>query len=159
MLVTQACPLFIRKNLLHIGLVRVPSQVLLFWFHTSQYLLLRWACLQLVSARRETPSWPACPPCLSYQVDTLRHVISQTAGYNDALGGNTMYSPHGLNVSGGLNSSQMLFFFVFGCSIEQYIVLLRNRCRKKTNVASVVGSQSVCYSILGTRCHFVTWYE
>ncbi|KAI3372364.1 hypothetical protein L3Q82_022862, partial [Scortum barcoo] len=33
------------------------------------------------------------------QVDTLRHVISQTAGYNDALGGNTMYSPHGLNVS------------------------------------------------------------
>ncbi|TKS79053.1 Pre-B-cell leukemia transcription factor 3 Homeobox protein PBX3 [Collichthys lucidus] len=31
------------------------------------------------------------------QVDTLRHVISQTAGYNDALGGNTMYSPHGLN--------------------------------------------------------------
>lgn len=33
------------------------------------------------------------------QVDTLRHVISQTAGYNDALGGNPMYSPHGLNVS------------------------------------------------------------
>ncbi|KAM9393878.1 pre-B-cell leukemia transcription factor 3b isoform 6-T6 [Pholidichthys leucotaenia] len=33
------------------------------------------------------------------QVDTLRHVISQTAGYNDALRGNTMYSPHGLNVS------------------------------------------------------------
>lgn len=37
--------------------------------------------------------------CLSCQVDTLRHVISQTAGYNDALVGNTMYSPHGLNVS------------------------------------------------------------
>lgn len=35
------------------------------------------------------------------QVDTLRHVISQTAGYNDALGGNSMYSPHGLNVSNG----------------------------------------------------------
>ncbi|KAM4616208.1 pre-B-cell leukemia transcription factor 3b isoform 7-T7 [Polymixia lowei] len=34
-------------------------------------------------------------------VDTLRHVISQTAGYNDALGGNTMYSPHGLNANGG----------------------------------------------------------
>lgn len=92
----------------------MPSQVLLFWFHTSQYLLLRWACLQLVSARCETPSWPACPPCLSYQVDTLRHVISQTAGYNDALGGNTMYSPHGLNVSRGLNSinsSQMVWGF------------------------------------------------
>ncbi|XP_054466921.1 pre-B-cell leukemia transcription factor 3b isoform X3 [Anoplopoma fimbria] len=35
------------------------------------------------------------------QVDTLRHVISQTAGYNDALGGNTMYSPHGLTANGG----------------------------------------------------------
>ncbi|KAM7391619.1 hypothetical protein PAMP_022298 [Pampus punctatissimus] len=35
------------------------------------------------------------------QVDTLRHVISQTAGYNDPLGGNTMYSPHGLNANGG----------------------------------------------------------
>ncbi|XP_073723831.1 pre-B-cell leukemia transcription factor 3b isoform X3 [Misgurnus anguillicaudatus] len=35
------------------------------------------------------------------QVDTLRHVISQTAGYNDALGGNSMFSPHGLNGNGG----------------------------------------------------------
>uniref|UniRef100_A0A9J8DJG3 Pre-B-cell leukemia transcription factor 3 n=1 Tax=Cyprinus carpio carpio TaxID=630221 RepID=A0A9J8DJG3_CYPCA len=35
------------------------------------------------------------------QVDTLRHVISQTAGYNDALGVNPMYSPHGLNGNGG----------------------------------------------------------
>ncbi|XP_045891937.1 pre-B-cell leukemia transcription factor 3b isoform X3 [Micropterus dolomieu] len=34
------------------------------------------------------------------QVDTLRHVISQTAGYNDALVGN-MYSSHGLNANGG----------------------------------------------------------
>ncbi|CAL8332297.1 unnamed protein product, partial [Arctogadus glacialis] len=31
------------------------------------------------------------------QVDTLRHAISQTAGYSDALRGNTMYSPHGLS--------------------------------------------------------------
>ncbi|XP_056137798.1 pre-B-cell leukemia transcription factor 3b isoform X3 [Lampris incognitus] len=35
------------------------------------------------------------------QVDTLRHVISQTAGYNDALGGNSMYSPHGIHANGG----------------------------------------------------------
>nr|XP_023696567.1 pre-B-cell leukemia transcription factor 3 isoform X5 [Paramormyrops kingsleyae] len=35
------------------------------------------------------------------QVDTLRHVISQTAGYNDSLGGNSLYSPHGLNANGG----------------------------------------------------------
>uniref|UniRef100_A0A8C3A9M9 Pre-B-cell leukemia transcription factor 1 n=1 Tax=Cyclopterus lumpus TaxID=8103 RepID=A0A8C3A9M9_CYCLU len=35
------------------------------------------------------------------QVDTLRHVISQTAGYSDALGGNTMYSPYGLTANGG----------------------------------------------------------
>ncbi|MEE6520914.1 hypothetical protein FKM82_018879, partial [Ascaphus truei] len=33
------------------------------------------------------------------QVDTLRHVINQTGGYNDALGGNSLYSPHNLNVS------------------------------------------------------------
>nr|XP_061804396.1 pre-B-cell leukemia transcription factor 3 isoform X2 [Nerophis lumbriciformis] len=35
------------------------------------------------------------------QVDTLRHVISQTAGYSDALGRNPMYSPHSLNTNGG----------------------------------------------------------
>uniref|UniRef100_A0AAQ4NQW5 Pre-B-cell leukemia homeobox 3b n=1 Tax=Gasterosteus aculeatus aculeatus TaxID=481459 RepID=A0AAQ4NQW5_GASAC len=35
------------------------------------------------------------------QVDTLRHVISQTAGYNDPLGRNTMYGPHGLSANGG----------------------------------------------------------
>ncbi|XP_031426754.1 pre-B-cell leukemia transcription factor 3b isoform X4 [Clupea harengus] len=35
------------------------------------------------------------------QVDTLRHVISQTAGYSDGLGGNAMYSPHSLNANGG----------------------------------------------------------
>lgn len=41
------------------------------------------------------------------QVDTLRHVISQTAGYNDALGRNSMYSPHGLNVSNGSFSHEV----------------------------------------------------
>ncbi|XP_053480760.1 pre-B-cell leukemia transcription factor 3b isoform X3 [Ictalurus furcatus] len=35
------------------------------------------------------------------QVDTLRHVISQTAGYSDDLGGNSMYSPHSLDANGG----------------------------------------------------------
>ncbi|KAL8198192.1 UNVERIFIED_CONTAM: Pre-B-cell leukemia transcription factor 3 [Gekko kuhli] len=33
------------------------------------------------------------------QVDTLRHVINQTGGYSDGLGGNSLYSPHNLNVS------------------------------------------------------------
>lgn len=47
------------------------------------------------------------------QVDTLRHVISQTAGYNDALGGNSMYSPHGLNVSKGLFSRDMQYQTVY----------------------------------------------
>lgn len=37
----------------------------------------------------------ACP----FQVDTLRHVINQTGGYSDGLGGNSLYSPHHLNVS------------------------------------------------------------
>ncbi|KAM9117025.1 pre-B-cell leukemia transcription factor 3 isoform 4-T6 [Pangshura tecta] len=35
------------------------------------------------------------------QVDTLRHVISQTGGYSDALGGGSLYSPHHLNANGG----------------------------------------------------------
>ncbi|XP_072286027.1 pre-B-cell leukemia transcription factor 3 isoform X1 [Pyxicephalus adspersus] len=35
------------------------------------------------------------------QVDTLRHVINQTGGYSEALGGNPLYSPHHLNANGG----------------------------------------------------------
>ncbi|KAM5145882.1 pre-B-cell leukemia transcription factor 3 isoform 3-T3 [Mantella aurantiaca] len=35
------------------------------------------------------------------QVDSLRHVINQTGGYSDALGGNPLYSPHHLNANGG----------------------------------------------------------
>uniref|UniRef100_A0A674JLA3 PBC domain-containing protein n=1 Tax=Terrapene triunguis TaxID=2587831 RepID=A0A674JLA3_9SAUR len=35
------------------------------------------------------------------QVDTLRHVINQTGGYSDALGGGALYSPHNLNANGG----------------------------------------------------------
>ncbi|KAG8554320.1 hypothetical protein GDO81_003759 [Engystomops pustulosus] len=35
------------------------------------------------------------------QVDTLRHVINQTGGYSDALGGNSLYSPHHLTANGG----------------------------------------------------------
>lgn len=40
-----------------------------------------------------------------FKVDTLRHVINQTGGYNDGLGGNSLYSPHNLNVSTQGNSS------------------------------------------------------
>uniref|UniRef100_A0A8C9TWB6 Pre-B-cell leukemia transcription factor 3-like n=1 Tax=Scleropages formosus TaxID=113540 RepID=A0A8C9TWB6_SCLFO len=35
------------------------------------------------------------------QVDTLRHAISQTAGYSEAMRGHSLYSPHGLNTNGG----------------------------------------------------------
>ncbi|XP_030629860.1 pre-B-cell leukemia homeobox 1a isoform X1 [Chanos chanos] len=35
------------------------------------------------------------------QVDTLRHVISQTGGYSDSLAVNQMYSPQGINANGG----------------------------------------------------------
>ncbi|MBN3313260.1 PBX1 factor, partial [Atractosteus spatula] len=35
------------------------------------------------------------------QVDTLRHVISQTGGYSDGLTANQMYSPQGINANGG----------------------------------------------------------
>lgn len=106
------------------------------WFHTSHYLLLHRACLQLVLEGCETSSWPACTPCLSLQVDTLRHVISQTAGYNDALGGNTMYSPHGLNVSRGFCwlhiaavSNQLLLFFIIKMWCFLFFLILINEGR------------------------------
>ncbi|XP_072246286.1 pre-B-cell leukemia transcription factor 1b isoform X2 [Leuresthes tenuis] len=35
------------------------------------------------------------------QVDTLRHVISQTGGYSEGLAANQMYSPQGINANGG----------------------------------------------------------
>uniref|UniRef100_A0A674IPR9 Pre-B-cell leukemia transcription factor 1 n=1 Tax=Terrapene triunguis TaxID=2587831 RepID=A0A674IPR9_9SAUR len=35
------------------------------------------------------------------QVDTLRHVISQTGGYNDGLAASQMYSPQGISANGG----------------------------------------------------------
>ncbi|XP_028667328.1 pre-B-cell leukemia transcription factor 1b isoform X2 [Erpetoichthys calabaricus] len=35
------------------------------------------------------------------QVDTLRHVISQTGGYSDGLTASQMYSPQGINANGG----------------------------------------------------------
>lgn len=34
-------------------------------------------------------------------VDTLRHVISQTGGYNDGLTASQMYSPQGISTNGG----------------------------------------------------------
>lgn len=34
-------------------------------------------------------------------VDTLRHVISQTGGYNDGLAASQMYSPQGISANGG----------------------------------------------------------
>lgn len=43
---------------------------------------------------------PTRPP-RQIPVDTLRHVINQTGGYSDGLGGNSLYSPHNLNANGG----------------------------------------------------------
>lgn len=61
----------------------------------SPYItVLMFACVSLTQ-NVDKLDFLLCP----LQVDTLRHVISQTAGYNDALGGNPMYSPHCLNVS------------------------------------------------------------
>lgn len=42
-----------------------------------------------------------------FQVDTLRHVISQTGGYSEGLTANQMYSPQGINV-------RICLFFFFG---------------------------------------------
>ncbi|PIN90432.1 hypothetical protein AB205_0053290 [Aquarana catesbeiana] len=37
----------------------------------------------------------------SFNVDTLRHVISQTGGYSETLTANQMYSPQGISANGG----------------------------------------------------------
>lgn len=47
------------------------------------------------------------PCCFAFQVDTLRHVISQTGGYSDGLAANQMYSPQGINVR---REKTLLFF-------------------------------------------------
>ncbi|MEQ2201399.1 hypothetical protein XENOCAPTIV_011766, partial [Xenoophorus captivus] len=43
-----------------------------------------------------TGAFCLCPTL--FQVDTLRHVISQTGGYSDSLAASQMYSPQGINV-------------------------------------------------------------
>lgn len=69
------------------------------------------------SKRRPTctqPGRPSMPPVCrptavrptphqlpTQQVDTLRHVISQTGGYSDSLAASQMYSPQGINTNGG----------------------------------------------------------
>lgn len=52
--------------------------------------------------------------CVSplFQVDTLRHVISQTGGYSDSLAASQMYSPQGINVR-PVNNLLLSFFSVF----------------------------------------------
>lgn len=52
------------------------------------------ACL--LTAARQTPH-----QLPTQQVDTLRHVISQTGGYSDSLAASQMYSPQGINTNGG----------------------------------------------------------
>lgn len=48
-----------------------------------------------------------------FQVDTLRHVISQTGGYSDSLAASQMYSPQGINVRPVNNL--LLSFLTFLC--------------------------------------------
>lgn len=52
--------------------------------------------------------------CVSplFQVDTLRHVISQTGGYSDSLAASQMYSPQGINVR-PVNNLLLFFFSMF----------------------------------------------
>uniref|UniRef100_A0A673NB43 Pre-B-cell leukemia homeobox 1a n=1 Tax=Sinocyclocheilus rhinocerous TaxID=307959 RepID=A0A673NB43_9TELE len=42
-----------------------------------------------------------CVVFLCLQVDTLRHVISQTGGYSESLAASQIYSPQGINANGG----------------------------------------------------------
>lgn len=49
---------------------------------------------------------------LLFQVDTLRHVISQTGGYSDSLAASQMYSPQGINVRPVNNLLLSFFSFI-----------------------------------------------
>ncbi|KAF7486464.1 Hypothetical predicted protein [Marmota monax] len=80
------------------------------------------------------------------QVDTLRHVINQTGGYSDGLGGNSLYSPHNLNVSTlgswlwvrcqGLKHQPIKMPFPSGCAVFQrdggkQVIYLRIKLQEK----------------------------
>lgn len=69
------------------------------------FLLRRVARPCFVRTRRpDLAFWP-CRVVFAFQVDTLRHVISQTGGYSDGLAANQMYSPQGINVRREKNTS------------------------------------------------------
>lgn len=51
----------------------------------------------------------------SVQVDTLRHVISQTGGYSDGLAASQMYSPQGISVR--KQDPSPLFVFILSLPI------------------------------------------
>ncbi|EHA99137.1 Pre-B-cell leukemia transcription factor 1 [Heterocephalus glaber] len=58
-----------------------------------------------VSAHGSQANSPSTPNSAgsssSFNVDTLRHVISQTGGYSDGLAASQMYSPQGISANGG----------------------------------------------------------
>lgn len=57
---------------------------------------------------------------LLFQVDTLRHVISQTGGYSDSLAASQMYSPQGINVRPVNN----LFLSLLTFSLLSYFAMI-----------------------------------
>lgn len=71
------------------------------------------------------------PPfvCMSllFQVDTLRHVISQTGGYSDSLAASQMYSPQGINVR-PVNNLPLSFFVLSLLSYFEMIPQLQDVC-------------------------------
>ncbi|KAM9476217.1 pre-B-cell leukemia transcription factor 3b isoform 3-T3 [Clarias gariepinus] len=57
--------------------------------------------MSMQNLNRDSYQGPQVGANAQSQVDTLHHVISQTAGYNDDLGENSIYSPHGMDQTNG----------------------------------------------------------
>ncbi|KAM9619963.1 pre-B-cell leukemia transcription factor 1 isoform 3-T3 [Morphnus guianensis] len=66
------------------------------------------------------------------QVDTLRHVISQTGGYSDGLAASQMYSPQGISVRKKKIGSGSCFILFFSFLFSHYQLFQSHRAQNAT---------------------------
>lgn len=110
-----------------------PFTIWLTFLHTS---------LALLSPAFVWPFPFVCVP-LPFQVDTLRHVISQTGGYSDSLAASQMYSPQGINVRPVYNHFQTAFFKMLHTDpppARMYEIRAFSRCTPLCHLAEIAAA-------------------